>query len=1093
MGIVTFIAGLLLPCLLGVAVLAAIRDTKRALAAPGEIAWIVGAGYLAGAFLLTLWMRVLSLAGIPFGAAVIGLPLAARDCRARLRRCRGATAGSRPWPRSGARCVRWPRHRTSTAATRLAWRLFVAWMAIRYASLALEVSWQPLYPWDAWIQWATKARVWYEKGAITPFARTAAWFAAGGSVWFDASPEYPPTVPLLQVWTCIALGRWDDALMNWPWWQFSVALTLAIYGALREQEVPALPALIGAFLVASLPLANVHVALAGYADLPMAAYYTGAVLAFLRWVRSRSPRDAAVALLLAAACTQIKIPGLAWALTIVPGVVVALWPRRGPRYVLIGFAVALFVLAVLAQTSPVILGYRLHLDFDPAWRALAGDALPARQLASALVRGARDGAPCLAATRIAEAGALDRGRRHGRAIPDRGLQLHRCAALGHRSDDDQSRDAARGTSRRGLRGARVPRFRRALRGRASAAERATSGVRRGEPRGPTRAVAPRALLPMLELPGVTLLCADTANHALALRALAKSMEQARFGRAMFLTDALPEGVVAPAGVEITTIPPIVSRDAYSELVLKGLRPFVDTPHALVIQWDGYVVNADAWDPSFLDCDYIGAKWYWHDAGSRVGNGGFSLRSRKLLVALEDPRISLVDVEDTTIGRTFRPLLEREHGIRFADEAQADRFSFEAAYPIGRPFGFHGLFNFCRTVPSAEIALLAPTFSDAIARSPQLLSLLRNCVALGQWDAVRAIGARILATTPANAEVAAIVAGAEGTASQVPVAGRNDPCPCGSGKRYKHCHGAFGATGAATEVAGPDVLVRDAMTAHQQGDLDAAERGYRAALALAPGHPMATHFLGVSLYQRKRVSDALPLLEAAVAAVPEEAEFHNNLGLALAAADRFDEAIAAHRRALALRAGARDRMEQSRTRAAGGKPPARGDRRLPASGRARSRLRAGALESRARAPRAPGIRGGLARIRVAPPGAGVRAARAVVARAALGRRGPRRAHATGYIGARAGRHASVHPTRATDRGARGAGHCERRSAARPVACDRAGRGRRLRSGRQTTRVRCAGFAARPRRHAAADPLVDTGDRAIPCRGRGAARNRGEHAR
>ncbi|MET1082994.1 MAG: SEC-C metal-binding domain-containing protein, partial [Burkholderiales bacterium] len=20
-------------------------------------------------------------------------------------------------------------------------------------------------------------------------------------------------------------------------------------------------------------------------------------------------------------------------------------------------------------------------------------------------------------------------------------------------------------------------------------------------------------------------------------------------------------------------------------------------------------------------------------------------------------------------------------------------------------------------------------------------------------------------------------------------GRNDPCPCGSGKKYKHCHGA----------------------------------------------------------------------------------------------------------------------------------------------------------------------------------------------------------------------------------------------------------------------------------------------------------------
>src|SRR5262249_20858903 len=22
-------------------------------------------------------------------------------------------------------------------------------------------------------------------------------------------------------------------------------------------------------------------------------------------------------------------------------------------------------------------------------------------------------------------------------------------------------------------------------------------------------------------------------------------------------------------------------------------------------------------------------------------------------------------------------------------------------------------------------------------------------------------------------------------------GRNEPCPCGSGKKYKHCHGAFG--------------------------------------------------------------------------------------------------------------------------------------------------------------------------------------------------------------------------------------------------------------------------------------------------------------
>jgi preprotein translocase subunit SecA len=29
-----------------------------------------------------------------------------------------------------------------------------------------------------------------------------------------------------------------------------------------------------------------------------------------------------------------------------------------------------------------------------------------------------------------------------------------------------------------------------------------------------------------------------------------------------------------------------------------------------------------------------------------------------------------------------------------------------------------------------------------------------------------------------------------TAGAVKKVGRNDPCPCGSGKKYKHCHGAF---------------------------------------------------------------------------------------------------------------------------------------------------------------------------------------------------------------------------------------------------------------------------------------------------------------
>ena len=43
---------------------------------------------------------------------------------------------------------------------------------------------------------------------------------------------------------------------------------------------------------------------------------------------------------------------------------------------------------------------------------------------------------------------------------------------------------------------------------------------------------------------------------------------------------------------------------------------------------------------------------------------------------------------------------------------------------------------------------------------------------------------------AGADVAlgAIAAGMARVAADTPKVGRNDPCPCGSGKKYKLCHG-----------------------------------------------------------------------------------------------------------------------------------------------------------------------------------------------------------------------------------------------------------------------------------------------------------------
>lgn len=119
-----------------------------------------------------------------------------------------------------------------------------------------------------------------------------------------------------------------------------------------------------------------------------------------------------------------------------------------------------------------------------------------------------------------------------------------------------------------------------------------------------------------------------------------------------------------------------------------------------MQWDGFVVRPEAWDPGFLDFDYIGAIWPQFDDGAVVGNGGFSLRSKRLLEACQSLDVSS-HPEDVTICRTHRVLLEQEFGIRFADPATAARFSYERSNRTGAEFGFHGAFNLPSHLPADD--------------------------------------------------------------------------------------------------------------------------------------------------------------------------------------------------------------------------------------------------------------------------------------------------------------------------------------------------------------------------------------------------------
>lgn len=196
--------------------------------------------------------------------------------------------------------------------------------------------------------------------------------------------------------------------------------------------------------------------------------------------------------------------------------------------------------------------------------------------------------------------------------------------------------------------------------------------------------------PRLNLPTVTLCAVTSVNVAATIAALERCLALVDFAECLLFTDV----PIVPANplVRIVPIEPLRSAEAYSLFMIKHLAARINTDHVLIVQWDGFILDPSSWRDEFLDHDYIGAVWPQFSNGGQVGNGGFSLRSRRLLAACLDPAFKASHPEDVAICRDNRSLLIERHAIRFAEPAVADRFSYERTRPIGSPFGFHGVFN-----------------------------------------------------------------------------------------------------------------------------------------------------------------------------------------------------------------------------------------------------------------------------------------------------------------------------------------------------------------------------------------------------------------
>lgn len=254
-------------------------------------------------------------------------------------------------------------------------------------------------------------------------------------------------------------------------------------------------------------------------------------------------------------------------------------------------------------------------------------------------------------------------------------------------------------------------------------------------------------MPKLDLSDIALCAPDSANVSLTVRALNISATECAFGDIVLLSDVSMAGAFRHVRIDRLT-----SKADYSAFVIKSLPNHVQLPFALVMQWDGYVIDPDAWLPEFRHYDYIGAKWAWHKDGLTVGNGGFSLRSQKLLRTLALPRFELPhDVnEDVYICRMQRSVLESDYGIRFAPEAVADRFSYEGSQPDAPTFGFHGLWNMWRHVDDAGLVIIAKEIGNHYLKSREYAEIIVTLFQLRRFIPLIAFYTRLRAERSAAA-------------------------------------------------------------------------------------------------------------------------------------------------------------------------------------------------------------------------------------------------------------------------------------------------------------------------------------------------------
>ncbi len=345
------IVALCLPWLFGIAALWFVAGFFPA-QLPGLPFRMIGAGACLGFISLTLLMRVYSALGVVFSFTALAFPLFVATIIFAvivIQRIR----------RTGFSCPVCTLRALGLSA-RIIFILLLLLLSFRFVLLWLEVSAQPLFPWEAMLQSGAQAHVLFVQGKIVPFVDTQTWLTQPDhALYFSTLPTLPSTLPLLQAWMAYGVGEWNDTLINLPWWALLAALGFGVYGFVR-QRAGVLMSLLAAWLATSLPLLNVHVALAGLPDLPLAVFYTLAALALASWANEKNPFDALLFVVLTLSAGLLWQASYLWLITLliaVPFVFIPKWRGRSAAGLLAAIVLIMLLLPQFGQLiSPQLAG-----------------------------------------------------------------------------------------------------------------------------------------------------------------------------------------------------------------------------------------------------------------------------------------------------------------------------------------------------------------------------------------------------------------------------------------------------------------------------------------------------------------------------------------------------------------------------------------------------------------------------------------------------------------------------------------------------------------------------------------------------------------